>query len=213
MSRATKNTKTKEPKKVSKKVEKKKVDKKVDKKVEKKVEKKKVEKKVEAEEKVEGETVVRKKFDRDAYLELIEEMIASNEKLISEVRSDDKKTISVRHLNAMNKGLKKLKTQGDKLIKKKRVMNGSYTSGFLKPVNLSEELHTFTGWNKDLMKSRVDVTKFICDYIKENNLQNPKDRREILADKKLSKLLSYDSKKDGVLTYYKIQSYLKKHFV
>jgi chromatin remodeling complex protein RSC6 len=72
----------------------------------------------------------------------------------------------------------------------------------------------FTGWNADELKSRVDVTKYLCNYIKEKNLQNPKDRRQIIADTKLAKLLDYDNKKDTQpLTYFLIQSHLKKHFI
>ena len=71
----------------------------------------------------------------------------------------------------------------------------------------------FTGWNVDEPKSRVDITKYICSYIKDNNLQNPEDRRQILADSKLSKLLRYDPKKETEpLTYFRIQSCLKSHF-
>ena len=72
----------------------------------------------------------------------------------------------------------------------------------------------FTGWDKDELRSRVDVTKFLCQYIRENNLQNPKDKRQILADSKLQKLLKYDPKKESdPLTYFKLQSSLKPHFV
>jgi chromatin remodeling complex protein RSC6 len=71
----------------------------------------------------------------------------------------------------------------------------------------------FTGWNHDELKSRVDVTKYICKYIRDNNLQNPEDRRQIIADKKLAKLLDFNPEKDDKpLTYYRIQTYMKKHF-
>jgi chromatin remodeling complex protein RSC6 len=71
----------------------------------------------------------------------------------------------------------------------------------------------FTGWDPTELKSRVDVTKFICAYVKDHNLQNPEDRRQILADPKLTKLLKYDVKKEGnPLTYFRIQTSLKNHF-
>ena len=111
------------------------------------------------------------------------------------------------------KDLKKLRTQAAKLIKKPRAKNPNTKSGFLKPVPVSGELCKFTGWDPEEMRSRVDVTKFICSYIKDNDLQNPEDKRQILADKKLCALLNYDSKKDGPLTYYMIQSYIKPHFI
>ena len=57
------------------------------------------------------------------------------------------------------------------------------------------------------------ITKYICNYIKEHDLQNPKDRRQIKADPKLSKLLNYDSKRDDPLTYYRLQTHMKRHFI
>jgi upstream activation factor subunit UAF30 len=86
-------------------------------------------------------------------------------------------------------------------------------SGFLKPVKISKELVKFTGWDPDELRSRVDVTKFICAYIKEHDLQNPEDRRQIIADAKLQKLLNYDPKKsEKPLMYYSLQSLLKGQF-
>ena len=59
-------------------------------------------------------------------------------------------------------------------------------------------------------KSRVDVTRFICAYIKEHELQNPKDKRYILPDEKLTKLLNYDGVKP--VRYCDLQTYLKSHY-
>jgi hypothetical protein len=68
--------------------------------------------------------------------------------------------------------------------------------------------------NPDDLKSRVDVTKFLCNYIRENNLQNPTDKRQIVPDAKLSKLIKYDSKKESEpLRYYSLQKFLKPHFM
>ena len=98
--------------------------------------------------------------------------------------------------------------------KQKTNRKNNTNSGFLKPVNISKEMIKFTGWDPTELKSRVDVTKFICKYIRENNLQNPEDRRQIIADKKLAKLLEFDTTVDPKpLTYYRIQTYMKKHFL
>jgi chromatin remodeling complex protein RSC6 len=70
----------------------------------------------------------------------------------------------------------------------------------------------FTGWDQSELRSRVEVTKFICNYVKENNLQNPTDKRQIVSDKKLSKLLDYNSKEEKPLTYFYLQTKLKSHF-
>lgn len=55
----------------------------------------------------------------------------------------------------------------------------------LKPLNLSSELEAIVG--KGPM-SRGQVVKGLWDYIKKNNLQNPQNKRNILADEKLKPL-------------------------
>lgn len=86
-------------------------------------------------------------------------------------------------------------------------------SGFLKPVKISTEMAKFTGLDPNGLHSRVDVTKYLCKYITDHNLQNPTDKRTIIADTSLAKLLGYDAKKaDKPLTYPHIQSLLKTHF-
>ncbi len=58
-------------------------------------------------------------------------------------------------------------------------------SGFTKPLELSSELSEFMG---ESHMARTEVTKRIWVYIKEHDLQNPKDKREILCDAALQKL-------------------------
>ena len=52
----------------------------------------------------------------------------------------------------------------------------------LKPMNLSADLEAVTG--KGPM-ARGEVVKKLWDYIKKHNLQNPANKRNILADDKL----------------------------
>ena len=52
----------------------------------------------------------------------------------------------------------------------------------LKPMNLSAELEAVTG--KGPM-ARGQVVKKLWEYIKKHDLQNPKNKRNILADDKL----------------------------
>jgi chromatin remodeling complex protein RSC6 len=115
--------------------------------------------------------------------------------------------------------LKTLKTQVSRIKQRSstKAVSSATTnntnSGFLKPVKISSDMAKFTGWNPEEPHSRVEVTKYICDYIKENNLQNPADRREIQPDSKLQKLLGLKNKEDEGLKYYSLQTHLKKHFV
>lgn len=55
----------------------------------------------------------------------------------------------------------------------------------LKPMTLSADLEAVIG--KGPM-SRGEVVKKIWDYIKKHDLQNPKNKRNILADEKLKPL-------------------------
>lgn len=56
------------------------------------------------------------------------------------------------------------------------------TSAFMKPMALSAELEAVVG--KGPMP-RSEVVKELWAYIKKHNLQNPKNKRNILADDKL----------------------------
>jgi chromatin remodeling complex protein RSC6 len=109
-----------------------------------------------------------------------------------------------------------LEKQAFRLVKnKKSVRKNKVVSGFQKPTRISKDLAKFTCWNDFDLHSRVEVTKYICDYIKTNNLQNPEDRRQIIPDAKLQKLLGYNPKKETEpLRYYSIQFHLNKmkHF-
>ena len=58
--------------------------------------------------------------------------------------------------------------------------------------------------------ARTEVTKYLTSYIKDNNLQQPEDKRKINPDKKLSKLLKLT--KDDQVTYFNLQKYMKSHF-
>lgn len=152
---------------------------------------------------------------RENMHEHFDALVSSIENEIQKIReSSDGKTKGVKYLRSLGKQVKTLKGQVARVLKQKQKTNrkNNSNSGFLKPVKLSDEMSKFTGWGENELKSRVDVTKYICKYIRDNNLQNPDDRRQILADDKLSSLLGYDSKSDEPLTYYRIQTYMKKHF-
>jgi chromatin remodeling complex protein RSC6 len=67
----------------------------------------------------------------------------------------------------------------------KKAAGGSKNDGLHRPVQPSVELGAIIGATP---MSRSDVVSKIWDYIKKNDLQNPKDKREILADAKLEKI-------------------------
>jgi len=163
------------------------------------------------------ESKSRRQPTKESVVEYFDELITSIEDEISRLReTPQNKTKGVKFLRSLGKQLKSLRGQTTRVMKQRVRTNrkNNNNSGFLKPVKISKDMAKFTGWDPEVLRSRVDVTKYVCNYIRENNLQNPTDRRQILADNKLSKLLKYDSKTSSEpLTYYRIQTHLKPHFI
>lgn len=72
----------------------------------------------------------------------------------------------------------------DEKPKKKRKSGGK--NGFTMPLKLSEELADIVGADE---MPRHEVVKRMWAYIKENNLQDPKNKQMIKVDEKLSKIV------------------------
>jgi len=153
---------------------------------------------------------------RESVTTEFDELISAIDAEIESLRTAPSKSKGVKFLRTVNKRLKTLKSHSLRVSKQRPSSRRKNTnSGFLKPVNISKELAKFTGWDQNEPRSRVDVTKYICNYIKEHNLQDPEDRRNIRVenDANLKKLLRFDGKDKKPLTYYSLQTYLKSHFV
>ena len=98
-----------------------------------------------------------------------------------------------------------------RLVKKGgRRQGNTKPSGFAKPGYISPELCNFLGKPDGTEMARTDVTKYLTMYIKDNNLQNQKNKKEIICDKALEGLLQPD--KDDIITYFNLQSYMKRHY-
>lgn len=152
---------------------------------------------------------------RESVEKEFDDLVASIDEEINKLRSSAAKAKGVKFLRTVNKRVKTLRNHAVRVSKQRQTTRRSNTnSGFLKPVQISKDLAKFTGWDQGQLRSRVDVTKFICDYIKENNLQDPEDKRNIRVDNdaNLKKLLKFDGKDGKKLTYYSLQTYLKGHF-
>jgi len=168
--------------------------------------------KVEVEEEVKStptETLPRLEATRESITLHFDKLIEDLETEIKNLRGT--KCQGSKFLKKVNRVVKGLKTKSIRVMGKKPKKRTNVNSGFLKQVSISKEMAKFIGCDAGELKSRVDVTKAICAYIKGHNLQNPKDRREILPDSKLKKLLRIE-KGEEPLTYYRVQSKLKPHF-
>lgn len=113
-------------------------------------------------------------------------------------------------LKLLKKDVVKLQKASKKKEKGKKRVN-SQLSGIQKPGKLTKEMYEFTGWDIGKEYSRVDVTKHICHYIREHQLQNPDDKRLIMIDRdpKLSRALGYKEGVDPKLSYPLIQRFIK----
>ena len=74
----------------------------------------------------------------------------------------------------------------------------------LRPLNLSAELEAVVGPGP---LARSQVIKKLWEYIKANNLQNPENKRNILADDKLKPL--FDGK--GEVSMFEMTKLVSKH--
>ena len=145
-----------------------------------------------------------------AQLELqFDEVLASIEQEIECTRENKKRDVSIKTWRNMIKEVRRLKRQSLRHMKKHQQNSAC---GFKKPVQISDEMASFLGIEPGTLISRNNVTKQLCAYIRDNNLQNPEYKRFITPDAKLTKLLRFN-KKDGPLTYYGLQVYMKPHFV
>lgn len=79
--------------------------------------------------------------------------------------------------------------------------------GFLAPLQLSDALVTFLGTGESEL-SRAEVVKRMWDYIKQNNLQDPSDKRRVICDDKLKELFDVDS-----FNGFSVSRLLSTHFV
>lgn len=112
---------------------------------------------------------------------------------------------------AKNELRKVLKSYQKKTFKKTRKVDPNrQPTGFAKPSLISEELCKFLNKPSGTKMARTDVTKEVNKYIKEHNLQNPANKKEIKADTTLTKLLNL--KKGDDLNYFSLQKFLKDHF-
>jgi chromatin remodeling complex protein RSC6 len=73
-----------------------------------------------------------------------------------------------------------------------------------KPLTPSPELAAVVGPGQH---SRGDVVSKIWDYIKKNNLQNPANKREIIADAKLKPVFGGNDK----VSMFEMNKHLAKH--
>ena len=134
---------------------------------------------------------------------------------ISQLQGDLKSALNiikglVSHVSKLEKRLNRDRKIVEKKLKTKPRRASSGVNGFSKPGPVSDELRKFLSMGKDDLIARTEVTKKITTYCQERGLQKESDKRIILPDKTLAKLLRIT--KDDNLTYFNLQKYMKVHF-
>ena len=84
-------------------------------------------------------------------------------------------------------------------------------NAFLKPRALSGELCSFMSLPAGSQRSQTEVTKFVSNYVKSHSCFDPANKRHIIPDGALSRLLRVTDK--DTVTYLNLQSFLKVHFL
>lgn len=119
----------------------------------------------------------------------------------------------IKDINAKLKIYSKERDKQLKIIHKeaaKREKARKTPSGFAKPSKISDEMCVFMKIPNGTEKSRTDVTRFINAYVKEHDLYNPVNRRIILPDSHLKKILNVTDQDE--VTFFRLQKLISPHF-
>lgn len=121
-----------------------------------------------------------------------------------------------KHINGCRAEIKSIRKQLAKMMQKQDKIDTKQKKerkphGFARPTLVSDELCVFMGKETGSMVSRTEVTKFLIQYISDNNLQNPDNRRNILIDARLKSLFGPESENEKI-DYFNMQKFVNRHF-
>jgi len=158
--------------------------------------------------------------------EVIQKISTVDEISIKDINKIKKEYVSqLKNLLYQTKKLEKKIEKNKNVEKKKRKVTNS---GFDKTIDITDEAKQFItehckkSLDENTNLTRKVVNKYIHDYIKDNNLQNPKMKREILPDKALKTILTpllKEKNKNGTTdaengyNYFNLQRYIKHIFI
>ena len=130
--------------------------------------------------------------------------------------SDTSKALT-NEMKVLTKEVNKLKAEVGKKKKNKAPVDPNApkkVTAITRPVKILPELSEFIGKPVGELVPRQEVTKLMNLYVKEHDLQNPENRREIIfvgePGEKLKKLLRDP---DQPVTFFNIHRYLSPYFV
>ena len=120
-------------------------------------------------------------------------------------------TMLQNHIRGLEKNVRRKMKALQREAKKNRNKGKRKPSGFAVPTPISAELCDFMKRPHGSEVARTEVTQYIINYKKENNLQFPQNRKVIKPDKSLKTLLGVPVNEE--VTYFNLQRFMNRHFV
>jgi len=140
------------------------------------------------------------------------------EKMVTSMAELNAQMTEMREMFTMlEKKTKKLNHVIDMVVKKEQKTTSKAKRerkpcGFAVSAKVTPEMCEFMGKEDGTLISRIEITKYLNLYIKEQGLENPENKQIIVPDEKLWKILG-DEAREEKITHFTIQKYLNKHFV
>jgi chromatin remodeling complex protein RSC6 len=128
---------------------------------------------------------------------------------------ENKKTADLlcTQFNAVDKKISKyLKKEITAIMKKREREKDKKPKGFAMPTQVSQTLCLFMEQPLNTKISRTSATKYLMEYIKQNNLIDPNNKKVIVPDGRLWELIGDDARREDPLDRFNIQKYLNRHF-
>jgi chromatin remodeling complex protein RSC6 len=114
------------------------------------------------------------------------------------------------NLKVLQKEVQRERKETKKMASKKKKGTKKTLSGFAVASPITPVLADFLGLKHDEMIPRTETTSKVIAYVKANNLQNPANKKQIIPDEKLGAVLQNGTE---VVTFFNLQTFLKKHFL
>jgi chromatin remodeling complex protein RSC6 len=162
----------------------------------------------------------KKYINKHAYMKQYDNMsIPHNlEKMVTSLAEVNTQMAELREMfTALEKKTKKLNHVIDMVVKKElksttKAKRERKPCGFAVSSKVTPEMCEFMGREEGSLISRIEITKYLNLYIKEQGLENPENKQNIVPDEKLWKILGEEARNEKI-THFTIQKYLNKHFV
>ncbi len=120
-------------------------------------------------------------------------------------------------MHEMEKRKSKLEKMVEKMIEKEikeksKPKKEKKLCGFAVPCLASDIICDFMGVEQGSFVSRIDTTRKLIQYIKENKLEDPSNKQILVPDSKLWTIFGEEARNEPKLTHFTMQKYLNKHF-